>query len=78
MSIHTSIHMHTYHTVLLRRAATDGFQGFLVQARESSSTFDPASPMYGTWEAETDSLFKPLYCGRAMNNSNSSLYPVSS
>ena len=55
--------------------ATNGFVGFLVQARESTDTFVPESSIHGTWE-DNRMLYRPLNCGKSMTDT-SVLYPVS-
>ncbi|XP_064402412.1 adhesion G protein-coupled receptor E3-like isoform X2 [Halichondria panicea] len=55
--------------------ATNGFVGFLVQARESTDTFVPESSIHGTWE-DNRMLYRPLNCGKSMTDT-SVLYPNS-
>ncbi|XP_064406768.1 uncharacterized protein LOC135351637 isoform X2 [Halichondria panicea] len=54
---------------------TNGFVGFLVQARNYTDMFVPESSIHGTWE-DNSMLYRPLNCGKSMANT-SVLYPNS-
>ncbi len=55
---------------------TNGFVGFLVQARNYTDMFVPESSIHGTWEDDTMLYYRPLNCGKSVADT-SELYPVS-
>ena len=72
--IHTHTHTHT-HTVHINYSR-NAFEGFLVQARDVSGTFDENSSIYGTFLEDESFLYKPLMCGVNMFD-ESEVFPVS-
>ena len=64
------------HIVTIRQAGPNGFQGFLIQAREDTETFDPSSDIYGEWIEDSSLLYRPLFCGKN-NMSPETTFPVS-
>ena len=72
-------HTHTVSLRIIMLAGgqqTNGFVGFLVQARNYTDMFVPESSIHGTWEDDGNLLYRPLVCGKSMANT-SVLYPVS-
>ena len=68
------MHTHT-HTVTIRQAGPNGFQGFLIQARDNTDNFMDDSNIYGEWLDDSALLYKPLICNKNINGGAAS--PVS-
>ena len=75
-SIHTRyVYVHT-HTVQLLGDSSSMFEGFMVEARENTSSFEEGSTIWGTWVTDPNNFYHAVECNRS-NSSSEGPFEVS-
>ena len=72
------LHCPSSHTVRLSSQPGSTFDGFMVEARESTDSFDEGSTIWGTWVPDpSDANYHAVTCNRS-NDSSVGPFEVSS
>ena len=57
------------HTVQLASTTTATFEGYMVEARENTSSFEEGSTIWGTWVTDPNNRYHAVECNRSSSSS---------